>query len=620
MTEFILAEERLRLARKVQAPWAKLPVRERCRVLKKLRHLIAAEVDELVEIISADTGKPALDALSGDLMVTLEQMRYYEASAPRLLSTRKIDKPAILYSGACFEERREPHGVALVFAPYNYPFQLSLLPALTALYAGNAVVLKCSERTPRTARAIATLCERAGLPEGLMQVVADRPEDASALIDARPDVIFFTGSTVNGRSIAARAAQYLIPITLELGGKDAAIVFSDCDFDRTVEGILYGAFANAGQVCVNTKRLYVENRVYDRMLDALTSRAKTLRSGTGRDADIGSLIGNDQKIRLDAQVEEALQAGAVRLTAETDDVIILSDVPQNARLLTEDCFGPVLCIAPFRDVSEAIKGANSSRQSLTCSIWTKDIRRAEQIANLLHAANISINDVIRNIGNPYASFGGNNDSGYGRYRGPQGLYTFSRTKTVMTLQETKPREIHWFPFTAKTYAALHKLISFRHRNQGLMQRLRHLLPAAFILLATPVLYSESPPAAHLFINVQLPAAAHGELGYLIFSSKTGFPDTPSKALKGGFVAVRGGATAMMIDAGLLPPASYAVTVYEDTNGNRKLDKSLIGIPKEPVGASNNPAPRMGPPRFGDCVFALKGSRQTISVKLVDTGA
>ena len=163
-----------------------------------------------------------MDALAGDVMVTLEQLRFYERRAGNLLRSRKESKPWFFYQGARFFRTHEPHGAVLVFAPWNYPFQLSVVPMATALFAGNAVVLKCSERTPRTAGLIQELCDSAGLPEGLVQVSCEAPELASALIDAHPDLLFFTGSGRNGVEVAKKAAALMIPTIMELGGKDAA--------------------------------------------------------------------------------------------------------------------------------------------------------------------------------------------------------------------------------------------------------------------------------------------------------------------------------------------------------------------------------------------------------------
>jgi len=483
-------EERVKRARTAQVQWAKEGPASRCDVLRRLRRGIAEHREQIVARICEDTGKPPLDALAGDVLVTLEQMRYYESHAARILRRRRIGKPALLYIGARFYEEFEPQGVVLIYGPSNYPFQLTVVPMVTALFAGNAVILKCSEKTPRVARSVEELCRDAGLPEDLVQVVNDGPENAGALIEGRPDLIFFTGSTENGRSVARRAAEHLIPVVLELGGKDAALVFADCPLERTLEGVTYGAFSHAGQVCVGIKRLFVEQSVYGLFVSRLASRVQGLRIGSDPDSDLGQLQDAAGRARLFAQVEDALQSGArlhvpQKAALSWNTPIVLSGVAPEARLLVEETFGPVLCVAPFATEAEAIALANSSAFALSASVWTRDRSRARRVAAALNAGSCAVNDVIRNITNPQAAFGGNRASGYGRYHGEQGLYTFSRIKSVMLSSGWLPREINWFPFARKTLERLNAFVGIRHNAKGLWTAVRRLLLFACMLGVLP---------------------------------------------------------------------------------------------------------------------------------------
>lgn len=619
------AAKTMQLARETQAAWARASVRERGKRLSALRHLIAHRMDAIIATLTAETGKTPMDALSGDVLVALEQMRYYERHAGKLLGKRRVGQPAFLYNGAKFTERREPHGVALIYGPSNYPFQLAVVPMATALFAGNAVVLKCSEKTPATAALISELCRDAGLPEGLAQVVWDAPVDAGAWIDAGPDVVFFTGSSANGRTVAKRAAEKLIPVVLELGGKDAALVFADCNLERTVEGVAYGAFANAGQVCVGIKRLYVERAIFAELVNRLAQRAQDLRVGVDVESDTGALHFPADRARFARQVEDAIRRGArvhtPRAWVEGMNAMapaILSGVPEDASLLLEDTFGPVVCVASFENEREAVALANGSAFALSASIWTGDAARGERVAAQLHAGSVAVNDVIRNIANPYASFGGNGMSGYGRYHGPEGLYAFSRTKSVMTMGDARRREIHWFPTATKTYKLLRKLMRFRHEEGSWMKRLRTLLLVGLMLgFVLPGFAAENGREGRLTIEVKLLPKSHGSIAYLVFKSPDGFPGNTAKSLRHGFSGEpQPGQTMMTIDAGLLPPGRYAVSVYQDVNGDRKLDHNFLGIPNEPVGASENPKGRMGPPRFNDCAFAMGKADKMIEINLV----
>lgn len=218
----LAADQVFARAGEAQRNWGGLSVTRRCSFLGEMRREIALNCESIAASISRETSKPLLDSLSGDVFVTLEQLRYYEAHAARILRRRRIGKPWFLFRGAHFESHFEPHGVALIFGPSNYPLQLSMIPLITALIAGNAVVLKCSERTPETADLIASICAKARLPRYLVQVLHDDPEESAVLIEARPDLLFFTGSSHHGKQVAEHAAKHLIPTILELGGRTRA--------------------------------------------------------------------------------------------------------------------------------------------------------------------------------------------------------------------------------------------------------------------------------------------------------------------------------------------------------------------------------------------------------------
>jgi acyl-CoA reductase-like NAD-dependent aldehyde dehydrogenase/uncharacterized protein (DUF2141 family) len=614
------SERILARARSAQPSWAALNVSCRCAILGKIRREIALQCESIAATIARETSKPPLDALSGDVLVTLEHLRYYESHGSHILRPQHIAKPSIFFRGVRFETHFEPHGTVLIFGPSNYPFQLSVIPLITALVAGNAVVLKCSERTPETADLIARLCADSSLPRDLVQVLHDEPEQSAALVDAKPDFIFFTGSSRHGQQIARRAAKHLIPIIFELGGKDASIVFADCHLDRAVEGITYGAFANAGRLCVAVKRAYVEASIYEEFLTRLTRRVSRLRVGNGTDTDFCVPPADAQSDHF-TQIEDALSRGATLhwpqdRVAVVHEPVLLTGVPAEARILTDESFAPALCIAPFSSEAEAIALANASSFALSSSVWTHNRARGSRIASQLSAGSCSVNDVIRVIANPYATFGGNRLSGYGRYHGPEGLRAFSRIKTILFASDRRTREINWFPFDDRTKRRLARLLRFRHASTGVVARLgRILLPLLVVAVFSAVLAAQSPTETHLAIKVQLNPHAYGELAFLVFASPSGFPGDPNKAFRHGFLPIPASAQQLMIEIDL-PPGTFAVSVYEDLNSNHKLDYNFIGIPREPVGVSNNPHARLGPPRFDECSFRLGPTSQTIIISMV----
>lgn len=603
-------------ARVAGSEWASLPLQRRRKLLNRLAHTFALHQDDLLAAIVADTGKPALDALGGDILVTLEHMRFLHQRAHKILAPRQLERNRLLTGCSTFKECLEPHGVVLVFGPSNYPLQLAVVPAITALYAGNAVLIKLSEHVPLLADTLHGLIQEAHLPENLLQIVSEPPQTAASYIEARPDFVCFTGSSANGILIAKQCAKYLIPTLMELGGKDAALVFRDCDFKRTVEGVLYGAFVNSGQVCVGIKRLYIEEPLFRDFTERLVERMEELRIASDRETkfDLTRIKSPAALNRLSLQIEDALARDAEVLN-DTHDItgstpLLLANVPEDARLLTEEAFGPILCVAPFRSEEDGVRLANKSVFSLGASIWTRDHKKAFRVSRRLHAANIAVNDVIRNIANPAAPFGGNKASGYGRYHGVAGLQTFSRTKTIMSNTSSTSHQSNWFPFTPEKIRQLRRLIRCRYGTF-----LRHFCWVLFALFtASEKSACGEEAAGHLHLHVDVTGAQKGQLAFLIFDSADGFPGNPSKSFRHGFLDQD--ASLNDIDLGELPKGRYAVSLYLDLNGNKKLDTGWLGIPKEPVGASRNPRSRMGPPRFADCVINMTGEDQTLEIKMV----
>lgn len=456
------AAERMESAREASREWSRTTTADRVRLLRPLRHVITRRLDSIVNLLVEETGKTRTDALTGDVMVTLEHFRFCEKNVAHVLRERKPGKPAFLYSGARFAQTFEPHGIVLIFAPWNYPLQLAAVPAITALYAGNSVLLKCSERTPRVAQLIADLCKEARLPENLVQVSWESPDQAVALLEARPDFFFFTGSSRAGKALLEKAASLLVPAAMELGGSHPALVFDSCNLQRTVDGLTYGAFANSGQMCCGVKRIYVQRSIYERFVTLFVERTRAL-SG----ADLGRLQNRDRSSLL-AQLESLTASGAV--VHDCANGWVVTDSPHHAAF-HEETFGPIVSISPFHGEAEAVRLANDSPFALTASVWTADNAQAERVARAVTAGAVSVNDVIRNVGNPYAAFGGNRRSGFGRYHGAEGLLTFSRTRSIMSVSERKRKEIHWFPHEARTYERLRRLMLLRHADGTFMQRI-----------------------------------------------------------------------------------------------------------------------------------------------------
>ncbi|MBY0052079.1 aldehyde dehydrogenase family protein [Brevibacillus agri] len=433
--------------------WSATSLSERLRYLTRLRHYLVEHGEELAEKISQATGKVTIEAYMTEIFVTADTIRFYEKHAPQMLAAQPVPTPLVLWPKKSYIHYK-PMGVIAVISPWNYPFQLAIIPMLSALVAGNTVILKPSEVTPSTGLLIEELFAVAGLPEGVVTVLHGGREVGSRLVAARPDKIFFTGSAATGKKIMAAAAEHLIPVSLELGGKDPMIVFEDANLERAANGAIWGAFTNSGQVCMSVERLYVHERVYPEFLRLVTEKTKALRQRFPAQAEVGSMTSREQLGIVRAHIEEALAAGAKAVTGglpQTDSMFIpptiLTDVTPDMKIMREETFGPVLPIMTFSDEAEAIRLANESPYGLNASVWSSDKQRAQRVAEKLLSGNVCINDVIISYANPHLPFGGVKESGIGRYRGPAGLQAFTHSISVIHDPGSKKREFNWYPYT-----------------------------------------------------------------------------------------------------------------------------------------------------------------------------
>lgn len=439
--------------------WSGTSVNERIEYLRKLRIYIVDHLDEIAKVISDDTGKLPIEALTADILTVLDSIKHTEKNANKILNKKKVPTPILLLGKKSYIEFK-PRGVILIISPWNYPFQLAMVPIISALAAGNTVILKPSEVTPLVGKMIEDLFAQIGFPNGVVQVAHGGKELGAALVKGKPDYIFFTGSVRTGKIIQTEAAKELIPTTLELGGKDPMIVFADAPIERAVRGALWGAFTNSGQVCMSVERLYVERNIYKEFMLKLQEEALKLHSGTSESDDIGSMTFNNQVDIVKEHVEDALANDAKLLTGnqpskwDTSKGLFLSpmivvDVKQDAKIIQEESFGPVLPVIPFDLEEEAIQLANDSNYGLNASVFSSDINRAKKVASKLVSGNVVINDVIISVANPYLPFGGAKNSGIGYYHADIGLQTFCLQSSVVVDRGYKKTEVNWYPYKGK---------------------------------------------------------------------------------------------------------------------------------------------------------------------------
>ncbi|MGM7702533.1 aldehyde dehydrogenase family protein [Pseudalkalibacillus sp. Hm43] len=448
------------IAGDAQKTWSALSVQDRLVHIKALRKRITSELDEWVRLVYEETGKSETDTLASELYVTLDAMKYYEKRAGKMLKKRKVKTPLTFWgekSYVCYE----PMGVVAVFSPWNFPIQLSLLPVISALIAGNTVVLKPSEEVPAINDKIASTFQAAGFPEGVVQVVQGEADVGEAIVKTGPDKIFFTGGLKTGKIVNRMAAEAMIPCDLELSGKDPMIVCEDAELDRAARAAVWGSFFHSGQVCVSIERVYVHKDVYDLFLEKVISLTEELST-----KDYGRLTTEGGWQEVKRQVDEAVQQGAKLALGGTSEEsgyphyppTILTNVTHEMDILHTEVFGPVMTVMPFENDEEAIELSNDSEFGLNASVFTQNLDRGQQILERLETGNGYVNGVVRNISNMNLPFGGVKRSGRGRYHAEHGLHTFCETKSIMVNKGKKKNDIAWFPYKERNAQFLRKFI------------------------------------------------------------------------------------------------------------------------------------------------------------------
>ncbi|WP_188754837.1 aldehyde dehydrogenase family protein [Microbacterium album] len=417
--------------------WARMPARERSRVLLRAAALMRERVEELAQAESLDVGKPIAFARMIDVPNAADLYEYYGTLAPHLDgATRDVPIPAFAYT------RCEPRGVVAAISPFNFPLILSSSKIAPALAAGNTVVHKPSPLTPLSALLMAELLRDAGVPDGVYNVVTGPgAELGDALVrDPAVDMVAFTGSTAVGRVVARTAGELLKPVAAELGGNAANILFADADLDQAVGAVINAFVFNTGQFCMAGPRLLVERPVYDTVVGILEQAVGGVP--LGRPSDPGTVIGPlasaAQRDRVDEMVRDAVASGGRVVTGgeriELDGGFyyaptVIVDLPDDALAVREEVFGPVLTVQAFDTEDEAVALANGTAYGLAAGVQTTDISRAHRVAARLEAGIVWVNGwAMLDAAMP---FGGVKDSGWGRENGPEALASFTRSKSVI---------------------------------------------------------------------------------------------------------------------------------------------------------------------------------------------
>jgi acyl-CoA reductase-like NAD-dependent aldehyde dehydrogenase len=440
------------------AAWSRTSFRERASHLDRLREVVVRDADAVAHLVEREQGKPAAEAYIAEVLPSLEALKHLSAHGEEMLREDVLESRQLLLAHKDTRLVYAPIGVVLAIKPWNYPWGLALPVVASALIAGNTVVLKPAPATTLVGLRLGMLAHRAGLPDGVLNVVALDDALAPGLVrDPRVGKIVFTGSVATGRKVMAAAAENLTPVLLELGGKDATIVCRDADLDRAAKGVVWGAFMNAGQTCASVERVYVEREVAEPFLSRVLEETRKLHEGDPArgTVDVGPMTLERQRRIVEEHVADAVAQGArVLAGGHPPDgpghhypPTVLVDVDHRMKVMKEETFGPVLPVMAVDGLDEAIRLANDSDYGLTASGWTRDPETARRLQRELAAGVVSINDHASSFGEPTAPWGGVRHSGIGRTHGLLGLREMVQPKYV-SLDRGRGAELWWYPYSA----------------------------------------------------------------------------------------------------------------------------------------------------------------------------
>src|SRR6267378_4117931 len=424
-------------------PWSRMQATQRSKLIWKLGDLLEQNIEQFAMLETLDNGKPLAVARAADVPLAADLFRYMAGWANKLEGTTiPLSVPYTPKAKYLAYTLREPVGVIAQIIPWNFPLLMAAWKLGPALAAGNTVVLKPAEQTPLSALRLGELIMEAGFPEGVVNIVPGYGETAGAALAAHPDVdkVAFTGSTEVGKLILQAAAGNLKKVSLELGGKSPNIVLQDADVDSSIAGAAGAIFFNHGQCCCAGSRLYVENEIFDKVVDGVAQFASNIRVGPGMDptSDMGPLVSEEQLNRVCGYLESGISEGAKAVTGGSRSgdkgyfvkPTVLVNTNEKMKVVREEIFGPVVTAIPFRNVEDIAVRANDSIYGLAAGVWTRDIKKAHKLASMLRAGTVWIN--CYNVFDAALPFGGYKQSGWGREMGHEVLEQYTEVKAVCT--------------------------------------------------------------------------------------------------------------------------------------------------------------------------------------------
>lgn len=436
--------------------WSNMTIKERASIIQKAADILIemygeeGQETELKLLISNEVGKRLPEA-DIEVIESSDMIAYYAENAEKLLSDRELSLNQELWASKKSIVKHIPIGVIGVIKAWNYPLEIPIWTLAPALIAGNTIVFKPSEYSSFVGLEIGEIFKKAGLPDGVLNIITGDGKTGEYLVKNKTiRMIDFTGSVETGRKIAIECANSLKKYNLELGGNDAAIVCDDANLELTANGLVWGSFCNSGQVCVGIKRVFIDKKIKDILIDKVLDKTSSLIPTQ----DYGPIISEEQITNIESFINDAVNKGAKILTGGKRidkqsglyfQPTVLTNITKDMKIMKEECFGPLLPIVFVDNIEEAIAMANDSNYGLGASIWTSNIEKGLELSNEIQSGMVWINDV--NVAFPEAPWGGIKNSGIGIALSDQAIYEYIEYKHISIEQSEEQRRIWWYPYS-----------------------------------------------------------------------------------------------------------------------------------------------------------------------------
>ena len=453
-------------ARSAGPSWARLSFKERAGYLLRAREYILNNIDDIARTITRDNGKPLAESVSAEILPACDLIWWGAHSVAETLGPRRLTLGIFNLLLRRSIISYQPLGVIGIISPWNYPFSIPVGAAVMALLAGNTVILKTSSVTPLVGKIISDMFASVGLPESVFTHIVGGSETGENLLDCRLDKLVFTGSVAVGQHVAEVCARKLVPVTLELGGKDSSIVCADADIETASSGVVWGALTNSGQCCASIERCYVHSSIAGKFIDRVVEKTKRLRVGNGEDPniDLGPMTTFQQLQTVEAHVEDArsrgakIECGGKRIEpGYFFEPTVITGVDHTFACVNCETFGPTLPIMTYDDDQQAVQLANDSQYGLNAYIWTKDIKAGRKMAVKLRAGTVQINDSVYTHAISQTPWGGLKRSGFGRTHGAWGFFELTSLHHTHINYLTWLKDFWWYPYNKRLVSTLKSL-------------------------------------------------------------------------------------------------------------------------------------------------------------------